>query len=1071
MRHSGSKQRLRLWVTALRFAVLGAVLGTGGLGSRAAEGEVRNLALAALGAQAHSWEPGVVVVPEHEPSKANDGSFHSYWAVRAQNLPADLGIEWPTPQRISSLVVRYFDGKMVRGPAAARTQPSARLQVWEGRDWKDLKAQMLGQETSVVRYVFDPVSTTRVRLLFTEPPDPEARRFPDRLGIYVCELEAYAQPPFQSVSAPDRLIHNRPNGDEHRRLVRYYNEPPSGDSGYDLAGSLIIEPKQTRIFSDTLTPTLIVSESRWAEERAAAERPSPKLVRLRNGFLQLEVSTAPTLKETRLTNRVTNESAATPNSRAFVIRTGEGDLTPTSFTLQRADTSGSDEQAARLNVELSSEKADVTVHYELRRQDHFLHKWLTLVNKGSGELEVLDVTVSALGLPRPVDLMAGQELTYPIARLQKGGFFSCLETVYWDHQDDALTYYPGARVAANQTFETERAVVGVYQNRGEQWMGWDRGVRDWVTEYHVHVSPVREEWPDVYCEGWSAKIGVKEVIERPEWAAHFFATAEKMGFRYMDGYEPMHQAMGMPAEWVKRYTDLAARYHIGTGFWIDFGSDLDWGTGAPFKPPQCQLSPEGENYFKQVVDFVRAYQFKAFHWADFFTVFPCTRTAHGHLPDKYSIYAQGQRMLKFGRDLREASPGVMMGADGGFTNPQYVRYLDSRAHGTFYGGYLGDHFAATEPDIHLDRLYADMNRVYLHGSHAEFLRPWYRMLNVVNHYGQETHRHDRAGFRYSLLSGLAMAGQVTFNDAPDDIPESELEFSRHWLDWARAHRDYLKEGYKLFDRSVHFSDIWQGDAEALSGFAHIRKDRGYVLLLNPSPVEQIAELTLALDAPATERFRVDEVYPGGMTLAGPESGAYPEGSTLRATVPAKQARVLWIAPASAGADAVAAQPEDARAAAWRRYLGEWEMTEHSPEAATLRSHFAFPAAGRELLAASTDEEAWSKEPWAYSKAYLVLLLHDEREELNNNWVPDNLATLNAATGPNEIMTVSINGVAKTLHAFKTGHHQLERVTRCYFVDLSGETQVGQPNEVEVRLPIWTGLVFSGAYLDLPDQMP
>lgn len=29
----------------------------------------RNLALAALGAKARSWEPGVAVVPEHEPSK------------------------------------------------------------------------------------------------------------------------------------------------------------------------------------------------------------------------------------------------------------------------------------------------------------------------------------------------------------------------------------------------------------------------------------------------------------------------------------------------------------------------------------------------------------------------------------------------------------------------------------------------------------------------------------------------------------------------------------------------------------------------------------------------------------------------------------------------------------------------------------------------------------------------------------------------------------------------------------------------------------------------------------------
>ena len=103
--------------------------------------------------------------------------------MRPEQLPADLGLEWSQPQKISSLVVRYFDGKMVRGPAVSRTQPWARIQQWEQDEWKDLEAQILGQETCVVRYVFSPVTTSRIRLLFTEPPDPEFRRTPERLGF------------------------------------------------------------------------------------------------------------------------------------------------------------------------------------------------------------------------------------------------------------------------------------------------------------------------------------------------------------------------------------------------------------------------------------------------------------------------------------------------------------------------------------------------------------------------------------------------------------------------------------------------------------------------------------------------------------------------------------------------------------------------------------------------------------------------------------------------------------------------------------------------------------------------
>ncbi len=168
--------RRRFWGITCFFMVFA----TGGpVGGGAISGPV-NLALQGPAAHARSWEPSVTVIAEHEPDKAIDGSLHSYWAVRADNLPADLGVEWLQPQKISSIVVRYFDGRMVRGPAVARTQQWARLQYWDHENWKDLDAQLLGQETSVVRYVFVPVTTTRVRLFFTEPPDPEFRCAPER---------------------------------------------------------------------------------------------------------------------------------------------------------------------------------------------------------------------------------------------------------------------------------------------------------------------------------------------------------------------------------------------------------------------------------------------------------------------------------------------------------------------------------------------------------------------------------------------------------------------------------------------------------------------------------------------------------------------------------------------------------------------------------------------------------------------------------------------------------------------------------------------------------------------------
>jgi hypothetical protein len=1031
----------------------------------------KNLALSALGATARSWEPGVTVVPEHEPSKVNDGSVLSYWAVRDADLPADIGVEWHEAHRISSVVVRYFDGRMVRGPVMARTQEWARLQYWNHNEWKDIQAQVVGQETSSVRYAFDPVETTRLRLLFSEPPDPESRRLPERLGIYVCEFEAYSEVPYTIVNPAPHLV--RVRGGE--RGGTYYNEW-SSDNGYDRAGPLIIEPKPTRIVTDTLSPNLIVAESRWSKVPCAIERPRKGITVLTNGFMQLEVSTNGGLNESLLKNLVTGEKSATTNSRPFLIRTSNGELSSANVKVLGEETAGSGPEVSYLRVDLSSELVDLSVKYELRRQDHFYHKWLTIRNKGTSDLRVLDVTPSSLGLSRLLDLFAGPELTYPISRLEKGGFFECLETVYWDHKGDAMTYYPGINLKTGETFDSDKAVVGVYSNRGEWIEGFDRGVRDWVIEYHTQVTPLQKEFPDVYLEGWSAKIGVEQLQKDPAWTERFFSTAHKLGVRYMDSFDPTNLALLMPVDLTKRWVDLANKHEIATGWWNDFGSSEGWGFTAPYwEPNVCKLSPDAEQYFRQTVDLVRKYDLRGFHWADFWAVWPCDKTEHGHLPGKYSIYAQGQRMVQFAQQMHEVAPGLMLGADSGLDNPQFGRYADSRHHG---GGH--DAVPATEPDIHIDRLYADMNRSHLYGlAHENLLRPWYHVLNCVNHYGMETHLHDRAGYRYALLSALSLAGELTFNDAPDDVPDSEIQFTKHWEAWARTSKDYLKQNDKLFERSVHFADIVAGDADSLTGYSHIRGDRGFVFLINPGPVEQVGELTLSLEAPKSTQFVVNEVYPGGMTLRGPADGAYPEGSQLRVTVPGKQVRILWVAPDSAAVGQHSFQPEDARLAESRHYIGNWSVLPSAPDTTTVGASFEFPKGDDKYLSNVTSESGWSLDPWAYDKAYLVLLLKDETIEQNNQWISDHLLMEKRTAPPSQYstapsplpLTAMINGVPKALHPFKTRRNQQHEKTRCYFASLDSETKSGSLNHVTITLPIQRGLVFSGAYLDLPDQMP
>ena len=582
-------------------------------------------------------------------------------------------------------------------------------------------------------------------------------------------------------------------------------------------------------------------------------------------------------------------------------------------------------------------------------------------------------------------------------------------------------------------------------------------MRDWVIEYHARVSPLAPDWPDIYLEGWSAKFGMEELLANPQWAERFFATARKMGVRYMDSYDPTDLALLMPSDLLKRWVELADRYQIGTGWWNDFGSGYGWGFMAPYyRPYLCKLSPEAERYFNQIVELTRTHRLRGFHWADFWTVWPCNNPNHGHLPGIYSIYAQGERMVQFSRQLHEASPGLMLGADSGLDNPQYGRYADSRHHG---GGY--DAEPAVDPDLHIDRLYADMNRDYLYGlAHETLLRPWFRLLNCVNHFGMETHHHDSAGYRYALLSAIALAPQLTFDDAPDDISERDLRFTRYWEEWARSHRDFLKEGDKLFDRSYRFEDTERGGDQTLAGYAHIRKDHGNLFLINPDVVDQVADLELDLEAAPDQKFTVRQIYPRRFTLEGPASGTYTEQGRLRVTVRAKEVRILDIEPLSADEKLENVQPEDSGSEFGGRYLGRWKVEKESGDSATVESGFEFPDRQRECLTASAPESDWSKEPWDFPKAYLLLLLEDETKQLNNRWLPDDLS-----------ITVWVNGASKAVHTFKTGRRQEKGRTRCYFVALSDESRPGSGNKVEVTLPVRRGLTFSGAYLDLPDQVP
>ena len=78
--------------------------------------------------------------------------------------------------------------------------------------------------------------------------------------------------------------------------------------------------------------------------------------------MQLEVSTNGGLKESLLKNLVTGESSATANSRPFLIRTSNGELSSANVRVVGEETAGSGPEVSYLRVDLSSEFSGSICH-------------------------------------------------------------------------------------------------------------------------------------------------------------------------------------------------------------------------------------------------------------------------------------------------------------------------------------------------------------------------------------------------------------------------------------------------------------------------------------------------------------------------------------------------------------------------------------------------------------------------------------------------------------------------------------------------------------------------------------
>jgi hypothetical protein len=835
-------------------------------------------------------------------------------------------------------------------------------------------------------------------------------------------------------------------------------------------------------------------------------------VRIGNGFIEAVVGFAPLPALRKLCNRLTGEELSVKTLQEAFFSSEGGALLSSQMTFRGVKHEATPARAAVWLI-LESQGVQCQVGYEVRKGEHFLRKRVKVsfstFTAGLLEVVVLDV-----------DLEDGEAHFYHYGtycdagfiRQKRGGFFTCLETPCYH------TLAKGARLrhsfslgrAPQGEYEAFPLVIGVFAFEGKEREGLDEGEREWFREYVSAICPVRQS-PHIRVNGWChGGINFDANLSR------LLPVLRAIGVEHVMFQETLGNLLNQR----ERFEETALRlkeHGLGMGTYVVAGEEL-YLHGILERPANTRwLSLENKKWPLSYACFASEYmevlQAKAeeivgtglltLYDLDSFYVLPCWNRRHQHLAGEGSIQEQFQRIIQHIDCLRSLRSTIFVAGYIGFwsAGPHLARVLDA-VHLT------DDDFPAVLPDIHYDRLYADEVRRYWRHTHTNNVLPAHRIRFCIGHYGpyqkatstkdftpgaspespsKRAPHHDSRGWRYSLLSALALGQNFDFSYIDPEMPQEDIDFARRWIDWARERNEVLRTVRTLFEGP---------GLGKIEGYAHIVGNHGYLFFFNHNYQAKGASLTIDLLA---DLLAIREIYPEQRLLVGPSEGLFGRGAVLPLCLPGKSVTVLEIAPASPrdlegkllgtpggivgeakeGSRALLSAPVGAlRKVGWvrgekffsqeiqfpgegvERLLAQWEgQTKGKLDCSCW---FRVPIwVAEQFRDPGREEIDWRIYPWAVNRLYLVLIfenpLFDEVEPDPRDWIIRPIEDLE--------IEADLNGRPTPVHAFRQIPGSDTAPICCYFLDASEWARFGADNELCLRCADLRGMRFSGGYLE------
>lgn len=541
------------------------------------------------------------------------------------------------------------------------------------------------------------------------------------------------------------------------------------------------------------------------------------------------------------------------------------------------------------------------ISYVLFRGEHFMRK--NVVFHGlTQEAFLRKVTVVKHTVdPKYTPHVHDGGMYYPVMflRSETSSVFFCVDFpgyfVVRDGRDFSFEYYPGTRLTPGRSHPMLAVHIGVCVLEGRTRKNpfhdtaaeLDLGEQQWFREYLLtgaslpQLPYVELKGPEQGCAGPSDL----EVLEQCHWfnATHVFLP------RMLESLEsyPMREAVEQRLRLEGLDHTLRIRRNRAENLgWVALDP-----SGAPATPDfaPCFASESFCNsLLERHLQEMDRFRFRNIEVSGS-PIVECHAAGHGHAPGVLSLMNAFQGLVEVVASLKEGYAHVTC------MRP-YVSYGAGLARLCDGLTVMAEEHPLPLPDLHVGRLFADMQRLYFRRAHS-FLIPRSKLSNSVGiapeaapdapypgaeHYPWYLY-HDSAGWRYALVSAIATAPRHRVHALPQDLPEEDKAFALKWLTW---------ESKNLADRLFVEEILGEPGLGPVDGYSYATAQGAVLFLFNTcyDPREVRLRLHLKHDL----EYIVRELYPREYNYLGPNDGLFARDSEFTCVLDPKEARIIEV---------------------------------------------------------------------------------------------------------------------------------------------------------------------------------